>query len=417
MVFFVRKYKDDGNVILIKVELRMIKMSNINWHADLEQIALELPRLHKNLFFNLDEETFYSSLSNLKERLENLDTYSIVMEIARIIASIGDAHTAVAMPRHNRLPFECYWFQEGIFITSTLPQFGNLLHYKVVKIEGISIEDVIERLSSIISYENESFLRSQLPDYLICADLLIGLDVINNNQTVNITVENLNNEQIDVNLPTIKYETWQSAALLASVNALDELPLYRKNSEKFYWSEFNSEKKLLYINYNQCKDMQTYTVSEFSQQLRMDIQVNSDIQRLVIDLRNNGGGNSELFRGFLTWLSTFQRLNCNGKLFVIVGRDTFSSALLNTYLLKFDTAAIFLGEPTGGKPNCYGEVKYLSLNSSGLYIRYSTKYYELIDDNTLASFMPDVLCEVTFENYIRNSDPCLDWIYNFLECA
>ncbi len=257
--------------------------------------------------------------------------------------------------------------------------------------------------------------RLKIEGYLICADLLIGLDIINNNQAVNITVDNLNNEQLDVNIPTIKYEAWQSAALLASVNAIDELPLYRKNSEKFYWSEFDSEKKLLYINYNQCKDMQTYTVSEFSQQLMMDIQVNSDIQRLVIDLRNNGGGNSELFRGFLTWLSTFKRLNCNGKLFVIVGRDTFSSALLNTYLLKFDTAAIFLGEPTGGKPNCYGEVKYLSLNSSGLYIRYSTKYYELIDDNTLASFMPDVLCEVTFENYIRNSDPCLDWIYNFLE--
>ena len=198
-----------------------------------------------------------------------------------------------------------------------------------------------------------------------------------------------------------------------NVKTADELPLYRKNRDKFFWSKYDSEKKLLYINYNQCKDMRTCTVSEFSEQLMMDIQSNADLQRLVIDLRNNGGGNSELFRGFLTWLSTFEHLNRKGRLFVIVGRDTFSSALLNTYYLKFNTAAIFLGEPTGGKPNCYGEVKYLSLNSSGLYIRYSTKYYELIEDNTLLSFMPDIPCEVTFKDYVRNIDPCLDWIYRY----
>jgi len=135
-----------------------------------------------------------------------MDTYSIVMEIARIIAAIKDAHTAVALPRHNRLPLECYWFKEGIFITSTLPQSADLLHHKVVKIEGMSIDDVIERLSSIVSYENQSFLRSQLPDYLICADLLVGLDIMKDSQAVNFTVENQNNEQLDVNIPTIKYE-------------------------------------------------------------------------------------------------------------------------------------------------------------------------------------------------------------------
>jgi len=390
-------------------------MPNIDWQADLEQLATELPRVHKNLFFNHGKETFYSGISMLKERIDNSDIYSIVMEIARIVAAIGDAHTAVALPRHNRLPFECYWFQEGIFITAALPKFKDLLHTKVVKVGGMSIDNVIERLSRIVSHENQSFLMSQLPEYLICADILMGLDVIDDVKSVEITVENYENEQRDVNIPTIKYEEWQQPAMQPNVKNDEELPLYRKNQDKFFWSKYDSKKKLLYINYNQCKDMQTCTVSEFSQQLMLDIQCNEDIQRLVIDLRNNGGGNSELFRGFLTWLSTFERLNRKGRLFVIVGRDTFSSALLNTYYLKFNTTAIFLGEPTGGKPNCYGEVKYLSLNSSGLNIRYSTKYYELVEDNTLPSFMPDVPCEVTFKDYVQNIDPCLEWIYRDID--
>jgi len=385
-------------------------MTKIDWQADLDQLATELPMLHENLFFNLEADQFNTSINTLKGRLDKMDNYPIVMEIAQIVAAVGDAHTSVALPRDSRLPLECYWFQEGIFITATLPEFEELLHHKVVKVDGMPIDVVIERLSRIVSHENQSFLMSQVPNYLICADILYGLNIAHNIKSVRITIETSNNEERDVLLPTIKYEEWQVGTVDEKTRAFNELPLYRKNQGKYFWSEFNPEKKLLYINYNNCKDMPNLTVREFSDQLINDIKSNAAIERMVIDLRNNGGGNSELFKGFLKWLSTFGRLNRQGKLFVIVGRDTFSSALLNTFYLKNNSHAVFLGEPTGGKPNHYGEVKYLSLNSSGLYIRYSTKYYELDDDSNLPSFMPDALFAVTFKDYIQNIDPCMDWI-------
>lgn len=384
-------------------------MREIDWRADLNQLAEELPKLHKNLFFNQEANQFYSRIRNLKNCIDHMNIYTIVMEIAKIIAAIGDAHTAVALPRHSRLPFECYWFQEGIYITLTTPEFEDLLFHKVVNIDGNPIEDVIKHLSKIVSHENQSFLKSQIPDHLICVDMLFGLNISNKIENVRITIEDQYHEQRDVILPTIKYDEWKPDALYDKATAYQALPLYRKNKGKYFWSEFVREKKLLYINYNKCKDMPTLMVRDFSNQLINDIESNADIQRVVIDLRNNGGGNSELFKGFMKWLSTFDRLNRRDKLFVIVGRDTFSSALLNAYYLKMNTHAFFLGEPTGGMPNHYGEVKYLSLSSSGLYIRYSTKYYEL-DDKTLPSFIPDVEFPVKFKDYIQNIDPCLAWI-------
>ncbi|MDR3563894.1 MAG: S41 family peptidase [Negativicutes bacterium] len=386
-------------------------MPNINWQADLDQLATELPMLHKNLFFHQEKDQFNASITTLKNHVEDMDIYTIVMEIARIVAAIGDAHTSVTLPRYNRLPFECYWFQEGIFITATLPEGKDLLHHKIVSIDGMPIDHVVERLSSIVSHENQGFLMSQLPDFLICADILFGLTISHHNKSVKIMLENQDNQQREVTLATIKYEDWQSAILQVQDEGYGELPLYRRNSEKYFWSEFDPTQKLLYINYNNCKDMPTATIREFSRQLIKEIKSNAEIKSMVIDLRNNGGGNSELFKGFLKWLSTFGRLNRQGSLFVIVGRDTFSSALLNTYYLKFHTQAVFLGEPTGGKPNHYGEVKYLSLNSSGLYIRYSTKYYEHVDDDNLPSFMPDVSFAISFADYRQHIDPCIDWIY------
>ncbi|WP_094603174.1 hypothetical protein SPSIL_035510 [Sporomusa silvacetica DSM 10669] len=298
-------------------------MSNINWAEDLDQLANELPLLHKNLFFNQGKKQFYTSISMLKERVKSMDSYTIVMEIARIVAAIGDAHTSVAVPRYKRLPLECYWFQEGIVITSILPEFEGLLHNKVVKIGEMNIDRVVERLSGIVAHENQSFLMSQLPGYLICADILFGLNISNNIESIKVTLENHNNKQRDVIIPTIRYKDWQTDALHEKGRSSSELPLYRKNKDKYFWSEFDPIKKLLYINYNSCRDMPNCTVEEFSQQLIKDVQSNEDIQKIVIDMRNNGGGNSELFKGYLKWLSTDDRLNCQGRIFVIVGRDTF----------------------------------------------------------------------------------------------
>ncbi|MEI6286316.1 MAG: hypothetical protein WCP79_07415 [Bacillota bacterium] len=383
----------------------------LNWRDDLNQLAKELPLLHKNLFFNHNRERFFTDISSLIARLNELDNPAIVMEIARIIANIGDAHTSVTLPQFNRLPFECYWFEEGLFSIEAHLGFSQIVQHKLVEINSIPIALVIEWLVKVIPHENKSFLYSQLPKYLVCADILFGLGLIDDVYEVEIKLENKQGERYLVRLPIIKYADWQTSASETDTDTNNSLPLYRTNKDKYFWKKFIPEKKLLYLNYNTCKDMVVQTVREFTDIAIEDITANPEIQHLVVDIRNNGGGNSELLKPFLQWLSRFQRFNKKNHLFVIVGRDTFSSALLNAYYFKFNTKAVFVGEPTGGKPNCYGEVKYLQLDNSGLYIRYSTKYYQLVSDDRLLSFLPDKLFPVKFSNYQNNIDSCVDWIY------
>jgi C-terminal processing protease CtpA/Prc len=155
--------------------------------------------------------------------------------------------------------------------------------------------------------------------------------------------------------------------------------------------------------------MQDITVEEFCMDL-MKIINQEDVDRLVIDLRNNLGGNSTLLEPFISELSSCHKLNRVGGIYVILGRETFSSALLNAYALKNKTSAIFIGEATGGKPNCYGEVKSFELRNSKLQIRYSTKYYKIIEDDEQESFFPDVNTELTFKDYKENRDPCMECI-------
>jgi hypothetical protein len=77
--------------------------------------------------------------------------------------------------------------------------------------------------------------------------------------------------------------------------------------------------------------------------------------------------------------------------------------------LKKKTEAVFYGEPTGGKPNHYGEIETLTLPYLKLGVSYSTKYFQFVegDDPCLT---PDVLVELTLDDYRALRDPVLDAI-------
>lgn len=117
---------------------------------------------------------------------------------------------------------------------------------------------------------------------------------------------------------------------------------------------------------------------------------------------------------FILSLCIFPNINRKGNLYVITGRETFSSALLNLYSLKSKTNAIFIGEPTGGKPNCYGEVGKFKLKNFGITICYSTRYYDIIENDKLLSFVPDINLEVSVESFILGTDPWMEYILTLL---
>lgn len=375
-------------------------MNKINWKSDLEQLKNQLPSLHGKKFIN-NNPAFYSGIEQLIKEVDGLRMYEIIAEIAKIVATIEDAHTALMLPQNYRVPFDCDVFCEGIYITGTHADHHELMNCKIIAIEDTAIDQIVDRLTEIIPHENMQFVLSSIPNALVCADILYGLNLITDPQNVKITLQNRRGGIWQRQFRPMKYDDYHKLDL-----DQDKLPLYRQNANLFYWSHF--ENGIYYINYNKCKDMQNQTVASFGETLKAFIEKNQTIEKIVVDLRNNKGGNSELLRPFLEWLVhspliTSKRI----QLYVIVGRDTFSSALLNTYFLKFESNAIFVGEATGGKPNCYGEVKYFKLEHSKLVIRYSTRYYQLIEDDTQLSFLPDFSCPVSFEDYIKGKDPCM----------
>ncbi len=379
------------------------------WTEDIDLLAFELPQKHRNLFFHLKKKDFYEQIQDLKNNLEDYDNYMICTKIASIVASVKDAHTAVIMSISRFIPFEFYWFSDGIYIIATSIEHIGLLNCKVTHLNGIPINEVIQRVASTVSCENNSFLKAQLPKYLPAVEVLYGLEIIDEFDVVELTLEAEGREGFEVTIDTCEYNRLNKEIIKYADVSEGCLPLYRRNKDKSFWSLFIEEKNTLYFKYNKCRDMQDISVEKFCFDLMKFIN-QKNVKKLVIDLRNNLGGNSSLLEPFIGELKQCNQLNYEGGIFVIVGRETFSSALLNAYSLKHKTKAIFLGEATGGKPNCYGEVQYFNLKNSNLKISYSTEYYKIITDERQLSFFPDVSIETTFKDYIEERDPCMEYI-------
>lgn len=385
----------------------------IHWLEDINFLSSELLNKHKNLFFHKNKEEFFQEIDSLKMDIKSLSDYEVKLRIAKIVSSIRDAHTSVPLPINLLLPLELYWFSDGIYVIVTTSKYKDILYCRITKVNEIPIEEVINILSSIISYENENYLKSQLPKYFPAIELLYDLGLVNDIDNLDLTYEAKNGKIRTLEIKSLPLREWREKLSIINSNLerLEKLPLYRQNSDKYYWFQYIDTYKILYFKYNACRDMLPTDVFTYCSELMKFIK-EQVVERLIIDMRNNFGGNSTLLDPFIEEIKRYSKINQKGKLFVIVGRETFSSALLNVYSLKENTAAIFLGEPTGGKPNCYGEVQRFILKNSKLTVCYSTEYYKIIEDDTLPSFFPDVNIALTIQNYVNNQDPIFEYIVN-----
>ena len=129
--------------------------------------------------------------------------------------------------------------------------------------------------------------------------------------------------------------------------------------------------------------------------------------KIIIDLRENGGGSSAQLSDFIAYLGN-SPLNKKGSIYVLIGRRTFSSAVLNAIKLKTFANAIFVGEETAGSVEHFGAERHYELSATHIPLSYSTKYFSPIK-NYEGALKPDVLIEETFEDYKNGVDAALDY--------
>src|SRR5262249_11683590 len=107
----------------------------------------------------------------------------------------------------------------------------------------------------------------------------------------------------------------------------DRLPLYLRHPARAYWFTYVPESGMLYFQFNRAEEDEAGPSFDAFGDTLIAVGRGAPIRSLVVDLRFNSGGNLQVARDFMVRLAREPWAGQPGRLFVIVGRCTFSAGL------------------------------------------------------------------------------------------
>ena len=391
------------------------------WREDLRYMAEQMPLRHNNLFHTMTRAQFDAAVRRLDERIPQLARHQIIVEMARIAAMVGDGHTNVAPTRDpkigfRQLPVKLYLFKDGMFVRAAERSHADLLGARVVRIGTAQADEAVARAREIIGRDNEMGIKFFAPHLLVMPEVLHALGLVEDMEAVSLTVEQ-GGKRREVTLrpagaadliPPDTDMTWMPKAGWVDMRAAatSPAPLWLKDATDKFWFEHLKDKRALYVQINQVQDKETETFAAFTERLLAFAEAN-DVEKLILDLRLNRGGNGELLRPLEIGLIK-SKLNQRGKLFVLMGRGTWSAAQFLLNHLEEYTNAVFVGEPSASRGNHYGDSRRITLPNSQVTVRVSIYYWQdWHPQDSRRWTAPDVTAELSSEDYRTNADPAL----------
>ena len=396
------------------------------WRADLRALATELPRRHPFLFEGLTPTHLTavrvdSAVTSLDARIPSLPRHRVIVEMERIVAMVGAGHTSInplfdpAIGFHY-YPLELHVFRDGMYVLRAGAPHTALAGARVLRIGRLSADSALRLVSTVVSHENDQFVRAHAPTYLMMPEVVDALGIADDMAHLTIELEKDGRRWSVVvspggrlspnpHLRAVIDQTGWASMRPASVPA----PLYLSRDEP-RWFRYLPESRTLYVAYQSSVPPQSgpgETIDAFFTRV-LAAADDPDVERLVLDVRGNGGGESFYNRQLLLGLVRRTRLDQRGKLFVVIGRNTYSAAMNLVNELERYTNVTFVGEPTGSPPAFFGDHRSLTLPNSGVSVNISSLWWQTMNPRDKRPFVaPQIYAEESADDYQAGRDPAL----------
>lgn len=358
---------------------------------------------------------------------------------ARVLGALGDAHSALVLPRSAaRLLLPCVWLEEGPVVTADA---GGLRRGdRIVAFGGREPAALLAQLGGLVPAETPGWLRHRAPELLADVEVLrlAGLG-----GAVPVTVRVARGPDAvehDVAVPAAPLHTPPPAAPTPPEQT--EQPWVRY--------EIEPEHSLGVFTLDRCTVDEQFLAALAAFFTAVHEQ---RIGKVAVDLRANSGGSSRVvdeflryvdvahftgFGGDVRWSEAALRIRGEpgpprleparrarivndrhphpppfaGRLFVLTGPATFSSANWFAVIVHDNRLGTVVGEPTGSAPSSYGDILRFALPHSAAGYTLSFKHW-VRPDPTLDPadcLRPDVHVPRTAATVAAGTDPVLEWL-------
>jgi hypothetical protein len=303
----------------------------------------------------------------------------------------------------HEYPIRMWRFSDGLVITDARAPYTDLIGARIDAVAGRPIKDVLALIEPLAPRDNPSTLLAYGPLYMRVSELLAGVGVIASAGPATFTVVDPDGNRREVRIEPISADldvAWHggSPTRLPAGTAT-----WLSRTDSTLWWSYLAGSRTLYVQYNEVRGGIDPIVDQILTRAKM-----GDVDRVVVDLRHNGGGDNTTYGRLLGALQD-PAIDRPGRLFVLIGRLTFSAAANFATEVKEDTGATFAGEAMGGSPNLYGDALPNRLPYGDQWIYVAHRYWELTtpDDKRL-TIEPDIRVGPSAKDYLAGRDPVLD---------
>lgn len=383
---------------------------------DLDFLYDTLKAEHPGLFTHTTEADFLARKAEIEAGLEKTDDFTFAMEAQSLTALAGDSHTTVSLGSQTRdqrfFPFSAMWFEGIWYLAAISSSQGDFVGRIITAINGILMDQVVERFSWLVSADNPVKLRRQAGQLLYVADILEYLDLAQPGEPLTLTLQDTAGSTADVSLEALSYEAFQTLSP-ASINDLRSgTPATAFDRSKYYFS-LPLDENTYYIQYNRCQEDPDLPMDRFAAQAAAELEA-GNYGQVILDLRNNGGGSDGVLHPLLSALTPSVR-DGSLRLWGLVGETTYSSAVINAVMIT-EMGGYLAGSPSSGSVDHFGSVASFSLPNSGLRVGCSSKWIDLSTlfetalDYGVDPLRPDVPTAPTLEDYLAGRDTEVEYL-------
>ena len=400
------------------------KLTAADWQSDLKFLQEKVHKDYSFLFKKVTAQEFDAEVDKLYKTMPDMQDHERMAGIARIVSLFKYGHTNVVWRessiKYHLAPVNFYWFSDGIYVEGVDKKYENIIGAKLIKVEGMPVKEALSAVKPLVPAENDQYFKAFGLDMLTIPEALHAQKVSKElKMSVTYTLEK-DGKTFEQTVATV--DAFRFPRQYGFVNPVNDwisvrdnsvTPNYLKNLDRIYYFEYLPESKTVYVRHSQIQDDPKEAIPAFYKKVFEFIEKN-DVERLVLDVRLNGGGNNYKNKPVVAGIIESKKINQPGKLFVITGRRTFSACQNLVNELHNYTNAVFVGEPTSENINFYGDTRRVELPKTKIPVNLSFAWWQdkpqWENDDWLA---PQLAIDMSFDEYRTNKDPMLEACLKF----
>jgi hypothetical protein len=413
----------------------------VGWQTDLDSLVHDIETIHPNPFTKVPKEVFLEHARALSADLPALSEEQRVVRAMQLVASLGDGHTQLAPHRPDFgdwYPIRVHEFTDGYFVTSAFKSDADLAGAQLLTVAGRPVAEAMVLARSAMGADNAFGVRENLFAFHNAA-IMKGLGLAGDDRSLRVRVKLSDGQVVERSLqprradekrfepgdsrmdwrfvsevygpPLAGLADWTTAfhGLSAlSFRSIDTSRPPHLTYRRPYVARALPEQRAYYVQINNVQDMQDETLLAFFHRAMTEVDTLHP-DRLIIDLRNNPGGDGSMTVPMIHELVKREDARPWKHLFVLTGRKTFSAALMFLQAFVVHTEVSIVGEPAGAGPDSYGDATTIQLPHARLELDVSTLFHKLDDDGERPDLTPVAVPALfSFADYVAGRDPALD---------